>query len=213
MYLLQIYTHNACKNGDRLVLIEKAARRIRKWTLLPAGTESEELLRLIALVSCGATYAPYLPHELSLMFRDRRSALRVGSVVARHTPYDCWTQSSPIAGNVFCVDYKDEVTSIRNNLTHPLLPVNIARFRSTLGSGNTALFSLAFGPKLSAHDGNDDFEFTNPNFRVTRYSSLFDPDASVTDPAEFLRRLHYRAIRCGRFPAKQTLRSLSELFA
>ena len=213
MYLLETHTHNASKNGDRLFCVEKEARQIRKWTLLPSNTESEELLRLIALVSCGAPFAPHLPHEISSMFGDRSLALRVGYVVARHAPYDRSDHHSTIVGSVLRMDDHDAVISIRNQPKDELLSDDVVRFRSGLGSGNTPLFSLAFGSELRAHDGSDDFEFSNQNFRVTRYSSLFDPDVLVTDPAQFLRRLHYRAIRCGRYPAKQTLQSFCELFA
>ncbi len=213
MYLLQIHTHNADKNGDNLVRIGSANQRISKWTLLPADTESIELLRLIAVVCCGIPYAPHLPFELSSMFSDRRLALYIGYVVARHTPYDYRNCGSAIVGSVLGLNYKNGVTSLHRELKDTLLPDNTEQFRAALGTGNGALFSLAYGPELRAHDGNDDFEFTDPNFRVTRYASLFDADALVTDPSHFLRRLHYRAIRCGRFPAKQTLQSISELFA
>ena len=212
MYLLQIHSHNASKGTNRSFFVEKAAGTIRKWTLLPSGSESTELLCLIALASCGVPFAPHLLHNVSSMFADRPLTLRVGYVVARHTPQDSRNNRKPIVGNVLRVDGKDGAVTIRNDSKDGLLPEQIARFRSSLGSGNSALFSLAFGPELHAHEGSDDFEFTNPNFRVTRYSSLFDPEALVTDPVRFLERLHYRAVRSGRFPAKQSLESICQLF-
>lgn len=213
MYLLQLHTRNACINRDNFFAVEKTDGSIRKWTLLPAGSASNELLRLIALAGCGAPFVPHLPHDISSMFSDRRLALRVGYVVARHTPQDGLNHREAIAGNVLRADGKDGAITLRNAWKDGSLPENIARFRSPLGSGNSALFSLAYGPELHAHDGSDDFEFTDPNFRVTRYSSLFDPEALVTDPVRFLQRLHYRAIRCGRFPAKQSLQSFCQAFA
>ncbi len=213
MYLLQLHTRNACINRDNFFAVEKANGKIRKWTLLPAGSDSKELLRLIALAGCGAPFAPHLPHDISTLFGDRSLALRVGFVVARHTPQDGLNHREAIAGNVLRVDGKNSAITLRIDWKDGLLPENIARFSSSLGSGNSALFSLAFGPELHAHDGSDDFEFTDPNFRVTRYSSLFDPEARVTDPVRFLQRLHYRAIRCGRFPAKQSLESVCQSFA
>jgi len=212
MYLLQTHTHNAGKGTNSSFSVEKAAGTIRKWTLLPSGSESTELLCLIALASCGVPFAPHLLHNVSSMFADRPLTFRVGYVVARHTPQDSRNNRKPIVGNVLRVDGKDGAVTIRNDSKDGLLPEQIARFRSSLGSGNSALFSLAFGPELHAHEGSDDFEFTNPNFRVTRYSSLFDPEALVTDPVRFLERLHYRAVRSGRFPAKQSLESICQLF-
>jgi hypothetical protein len=212
MYILQIYTHNARKNSGNALLIEQATGTIRKWTLLPSGSESKELLRLIALAACGAPFAPRLLRNVSSMFADQRLTLRIGYVIARHTPQDSRDNPQPIVGNVMCVDSNDGAIGIRNDSNDRLLPEQIARFRSPLGSGNSALFSLAFGSELHAHDGTDDFEFTSPNFRVTRYSSLFDSGALVTDPVRFLQRLHYRAIRSGRFPAKQSLESLCHSF-
>jgi hypothetical protein len=213
MYLLQLHTHNACINGNNSFFIEKSAGTIRKWTLLPSGSENKELLRLIALASCGAPFAPHLPHDISSMFADRRLALRIGYVVARHTPQDGQNYREAIVGNVLRTNGKDGAVTIRNDSKDELLPKHIARFRSSLGSGNSALFSLALGPELQAHEGSDDFDFTNPNFRATRYSSLFDPEALVTDPVRFLQHLHYRAIRCGRFPARQSLQSFCQSFA
>jgi len=81
-------------------------------------------------------------------------------------------------------------------------------YAAGVGTGNTTQLSVALGPELHAHDGTDDFEFGNPDFRASRYASLFDPSARVTDPVELLERLHYRAVRCGRLPAKQTLKTV-----
>jgi len=213
MYLLSLHIENAKKNGDSLFHIEKDHRKIRKWTLLSSNPVNRELLQLTALVCCGNTFVPHLPFDPLSMFRDRTSALRIGHILGHHAPFDCNTSAATIAGSVLRIDPKGVVSANLNKQDEQLLPTNTARYRFYTGTGNRRFFSLAYGPELRSHGGTDDFEFNDPCFRVNRLSPLFDPDAAVTDPVQFLTRLHYKAIRSGRFPAKQTLRHLCSLFA
>ena len=115
MYLLQFYTRNADRNGDHFFAVEKTDGTICKWTLLPADSDSEELLRLIALASCGAPFAPHLPHDIGSMFADPRLALRVGYVVARHILQDGRNHGKVIVGNVLRADGRDGLIAFRND--------------------------------------------------------------------------------------------------
>jgi hypothetical protein len=213
MYVLSLHIENAKKNQNSLFRIEKNYRRIRKWTLLSSNPVNRELLQLTALVCCGHPFVPHLPFDPLSLFRDRTSALRIGVLFGLHAPFDCISTAAPIAGSILQIDPKGVVIDNRGKQDERLLPTNTPRYRLRTGTGNTKFFSLAYGPELQSHVGTDDFDFNDPCFRANRLSPLFDPNAAVTDPAEFLTRLHYKAIRCGRFPAKQTLQSLCSLFA
>ncbi|MCP3879455.1 MAG: hypothetical protein GY701_13865 [Sulfitobacter sp.] len=165
------------------------------------------------MVGCGVPYVSLLPIDLASLFGDRGGALRIGYSLAQHAPYDCREHGPAIAGSVLRIDYRDGALAVRNEPKDALRPQDSEGYRLRLGTGNTAQFSLAYGPDLHAREAGEDFEFSDPNFRVTRYASLFDPDALLTDPIRFLERLHYRAVRCGRFPAKRSLESLAQGFA
>lgn len=212
MYVLSIHIENAKNNLNSHLRIEKNSQKIRKWTLLSSNPVNRELLKLSALVCCGHSLVPNLPFDPLSLFRDRTSALRVGVVFGLHAPFDCMPTAAPIAGSVLQIDPSGLVIDNRGKQYKRLLPTNTPRYLTHKGTYNRKFFSLAYGPKLRSHVGTDDFEFNDPCFRAHRLSALFDPNAAVTDPAEFLSRLNYKAIRCGRFPAKQTLHSLCSLF-
>ncbi len=213
MYVISIHIENAKKNVNSHVQIDRNYRRIRKWTLLPSSPMNRELLQLTALVCCGHSFVPHLPLNPLSLFRDRALALRVGVVFGLHAPFDCISTAAPIAGSVLQIDPRGMVIEKRGKEDERLLPPNTPRYVTHKGTGNRKFFSLAYGPKLRSHVGTDDFEFNDFCFRANRLSSLFDPNAAVTDPVEFLSRLNYKATRCGRFPAKHTLQSLCSLFA
>jgi hypothetical protein len=213
MYLLSLHIENAKKNQDSLFRIEKDHRKIRKWTLLSSNPINRELLQLTALVCCGHPFIPHLPFDPLRIFRDRTSVLHIGHVIGLHAPFDCDSPEVPIAGSVLRIEPNGVVSDDRGKQDKRLLPTSTAWYRLHAGTGNRKFFSLAYGPELRPHDGTDDFEFNDPYFRANRLSSLFHPNAAVTDPVQFLTRLHYKAIRCGRFPAKQTLQRLCSLFA
>jgi hypothetical protein len=73
------------------------------------------------------------------------------------------------------------------------------------------IFMLAYGPDLKAHRDSDDFDFNNPYLRITRFYSLFDGNALLTDPVVFLERLHKKAFRYGRILPRNILAILQRL--
>ena len=70
---------------------------------------------------------------------------------------------------------------------------------------------LAYGPDLKVHRDSDDFEFNNPFLRITRFYTLFDRNALLTDPVVFLERLHKKAFRYGRILPRNILATLQRL--
>jgi hypothetical protein len=64
----------------------------------------------------------------------------------------------------------------------------------------------------ACHNGTDDFDFGNPYFRLKRIHSLFERKAQLTDPVQFLTRLHYRGIRWKRPATRSALERVASLF-
>ena len=56
-------------------------------------------------------------------------------------------------------------------------------------------FLLAYGPRFSAHEGTDDFDFNDPTYALTRFHTLFHTKRNLTDPVAFLERLYVRGIK------------------
>jgi hypothetical protein len=91
------------------------------------------------------------------------------------------------------------------------LPEGLPFGKLRLGTGNTAFFFVAYGQDPTPLQ-TDRFDFLDPFFRITRFHSLFNRKAPITDPTAFLRRLHYRGIQKGRFPARKTMKALCDGF-
>ncbi|MGA2403278.1 MAG: hypothetical protein ABSG91_16480, partial [Syntrophobacteraceae bacterium] len=83
--------------------------------------------------------------------------------------------------------------------------------KAKTGIGDSWLFLLGYGSELKHHDRTDDFDFSDPFFRITRFHSLFLDQAPLTDPVEFLTKLHYRAVRHKRLAPMHVLERLSRL--
>ena len=58
MFLLKIFFENAKWNGSDKFCFNKDHGKIRKWTLLPPGKASQELLRLMAIAWAGIDFVP-----------------------------------------------------------------------------------------------------------------------------------------------------------
>ncbi len=207
MYILRIDYENARWNGNGRLSLNRA---LRKWTILPAGRASRELLRLTALACSGVRFAPHLVSAPEDLVADASLPLHLESIHARHAPYDRGADGTPIGAYGLRIDAGGRV-EILEAREFRLVPERLEKYRGRFRSGNTAFFTLAYGRGPRPHRGTDDFTFGDPLFRVGRLRSLFDRAAHVTDPVAFLTRLHYRAIGKSRVPAIRTLESLCQL--
>ncbi|MBN1567166.1 MAG: hypothetical protein JXA73_04940 [Acidobacteria bacterium] len=84
--------------------------------------------------------------------------------------------------------------------------------KAKTGIGSSALFLVSYGRRSTCHNGTDDFDFSDPHFRLKRIHSLFERKALLTDPVEFLTRLHYRGIRWKRPATGGALERMASLF-
>jgi hypothetical protein len=211
MYLLGIYFENARKNGDGTFCFTEDNGGIHKWTRLPAGRSSQELLQLMALACAGDSFLSRLPCALGRFCKRPDIPLRIEFILAAHRPIDGRGHVPPVLGSGIRIDHQGQVRRVIEKDCR-LLPAGPTIRGPALDTGNSPYFLLAYGAELRHHDQTDDFSFTDPFFRVTRFHSLFNKEALVTDPVAFLTRLHYRGVLKSRFPAKWTLERLAQSF-
>jgi hypothetical protein len=217
MYFLDIANNKAGSN-ETLFSIDRDESTLRKWSLLRDTDDNDLLIKCIALLCCGQPYADQILQHCRLGGCGNLDALQSYCAAARwytiasHSPYDS-VQGSQI------------IKKLPTSLASPILSDNagsplhdtlihegdvISRIKTT---DNARHFSLAIGSGLIHHQGTDDFDFNDPLFKLNRYKSLFDRGSPVTDPVALLEKIHYKAIRSGRYPAKQILQSLCSLFS
>ena len=211
MYLLHLYFKNARESGTGELCFKTDDNKIAKWTLLPPGKSGLELLRLIALASGGTRLFAHLPFELQRLCREPGSPLQVEFVVALHAPYETRPNGTMLWGSGIRVDAMGQVCSLSNS-KYCFLSSDIRIYRAKLGIGNSGHFLLGYGAKLKHHEGTDDFDFTDPFFRLTRFSSLFLDQSLLTDPVEFLTDMHYRGVRHKRKAPMHVLERFARLF-
>ena len=210
MYILHIYFENSQWNGTGEVCFSKNTNEIAKWTLLSSEPSSQELLRLIATACAGTRLFPHLSFALQRLCRKPDRPLQVEFILALHPPDEVLPRGAPVWGSGIQVEGEGAVRGL-NRKEYRFLPLSIPTHRAKTGLGQSSLFFLGYGSKLKYHNGTDDFDFTDPLFRITRFHSLFSDRAPLSDPVESLARIHYRAVRHGRLAPTHVLERLSHL--
>jgi len=210
MYLLAIYFDNARHNGAARFEFKGDDGTIAKWTPVSGGAFNRELLRVMAVACGGVRFLNRLPWDLGLLRGGAGSPLRVECILALHRIGYARPGNRSLVGSAVEVGAGGQVRTVPSDSCR-FLPVALPVRAPVLGTGNTTSFVVAYGPTWTAHEGTDDFSFTDPFFRVSRFHSLFLGGAPLTDPVAFLERLHYRAVLKGRYPAQRTLRVLCSL--
>ncbi|MBW1678318.1 MAG: hypothetical protein JRJ79_17425 [Deltaproteobacteria bacterium] len=211
MYLLSIHYENAKKNDAGEFCFETKRGEIRKWTLIPSGPKGRELLQLMALACGGPDFFARLPCDLHRFCRISGTPLHIEILLVRHSPYDGRSLTPHLFGSGIEINDGGQAKIVRKNDCR-MLPSGISIFKPPLGSGNLKYLILGYGSQWRPHKNTDVFDFRDPFHRITRFHSLFSSDVPITDPIAFLFRLHYKAIRCSRFPAQQTIWRVGALF-
>lgn len=209
MYFLKLSAQNSKKNNSIDFAISNNKNTIKKWTILAHTQKNKEILQLIALSCCGHYSIPNITYDISKLFCNMKESLVAGYIMSLHTVDSLATD---ISSNALKFNYKNNKITVDDIYPHPFLSTTAGYFKRTFLGQNKTIFSLAYGTSLQYHTGTDDFDFNDSDFRVNRYNSFFNNNAKITDPVAFLKRLHYKAIRCGRYPAKQTMNSFCLLF-
>jgi hypothetical protein len=212
MYYLSLFLNDASKHNLILYSTDRCNNRIRKWSLLEDTVNNGKLLQLIALSCCGQRFIEYIHYEFPSTFFDSTNCSHgriafVGYSMVLHSPFDGSCEEAITKKDFMRIDTVS-CSGCSEKVTDSIPNVESKSVFNTRQKDNANCFSLAYGPQLRPHRGTDDFDFNDPLYRLNRYNTLFDCTSPVTDPVAFLARLHYKAIRCGRYPAKQTLHSL-----
>ena len=106
------------------------------------------------------------------------------------------------------VDAAGHVVSLRAKDLSVLVPSHIPARKLNIGAKSSAYLLLAYGGGYRPGPRGEDFEFTDPLFRRTRFHSLLLENAPLTHPVDFINRLRYKGIRWGRMPSRNVLHAL-----
>lgn len=210
MYLLELEFEGALANGAGRHTFLDAQGELPKWTVLPAGDPSDELLRLAALACGGAKACARLPCSLDPWCGAGAGPLRLSALLA---PHQLSRRHKLLPGRVrtaieISAGAKRHATVTQRRRTAP--ETGIPMRAPPLDCVGWEWFFVAHGPRPKARRGGDRFDFSDPFFRVTRFATLFHRGARLTDPVAFLARLHQKACQLSRYPAKQVLAGLAE---
>ena len=210
MYFLHIYFDQARMNGSGEIGVVRNGHSLAKWTLLTSGPSSRELLQLIALACGGTSLFSHLPFSIKRLCRHSGIPLQVECVLASHPPYEAPMTTEAFWGGGVRLELFGVLRSLKKTELR-FIPPDLPAHRAKTGLGNSWLFLLGYGADIKCHVGTDDFDFNDPFFRLSRFHSLFSNKARVTDPVEFLNRIHNRAVKYKRLAPTQALERLSLL--
>ena len=210
MYLLELFYENSTQNGNGHFYFQETrnSRTISKWHFLPNNPAAGELLKLITLALGGEKYLNTLPLPLEII-SDRRWPLRVVHVLARHYPLDYQHRGVSLMGSGVDLGAGGRVAGLRTKDLYSISDFVPAR-KLNITARLSAYLLLAYGPGYRPGPRGEDFQFTDPLFRRTCFHSLLMHRAPLTNPVDFLDRLRYKAIRCGRKPSQNILHALCE---
>jgi len=210
MYFLQMSFRNTRHAGSGELRIRRTGDIIAKWTILDEGPEGLELLQLIATACAGTRILPRLHFDLRRLGRTGAQNLQIELVLALFAPYEASPDKQGPTTLGIRWDRAGGLAPVGKHDFERLTPEGPVR-RPRAGMGASAFFLLGYGGRPICHKDTDDFDFADPYFRLRRIRSLFESGARLTDPVEFLTRLHYRGIRCKRPATGGVLRRLAAL--
>ena len=210
MYLLELYYANARLNQTDKFILPYRKGTIPKWTILSSQPKDREKLRLMALAIAGTRYLPFIPFPQYHLLSSSNQPLRLEFYLAQHPEAEGTHIKHDLIGHglQFYADGSiQKITKRECRYLSPILEIQKIRDHCNLAK----YFMLAYGPDLKPHRDSDDFDFNNPFLRITRFYSLFDGNALLTDPVSFLERLHKKAFRYGRILPRNLLAILQRL--
>lgn len=166
---------------------------IRQWTVLPRGAQTRPLAGHIALACSGTRQAPELGKVLRPLVAASAGPISLEFVLLRGVPQECPPSQPPRRSGGW--------KSLSSVEILPLSPqelrlgdLSVTRAKPHSGSGNGGWLLLGYGRRVRAHLNMDSFDFADPHHRLKRFASLFDPEARLTDPLAFLKRLHSKGV-------------------
>jgi hypothetical protein len=210
MYLIELYHANARLNRTGKFIIPCRHGTIPKWTILSSRPGEREKLQLMALTLAGTRCLPRISYQENCLFNFPQRPLQLEFYLAQHPETEGPNIKYDFVGHGLQL-YDDgriqKLTKQECRFLSSDMAIQKIRDHSNLAKH----FMLAYGSDIQAHRGSDDFDFNNPYLRITRFYSLFDGDALLTDPVVFLEYLHKKAFRYGRILPRNTLAILQRL--
>ena len=210
MYLLELYYANARLNQTGKFIFPYRKGTIPKWTILSSHPREREKLQLMALSMAGTRYLPHIPYQQNRLLNFPKQPLQLEFYLAQHPETEGPNIKYDLIGHglqLYADGRIQKITKQECRYLSPIMEIQKIRDHSNLAKH----FMLAYGPDLKAHRDSDDFDFNNPFLRITRFYSLFDGNALLTDPVVFLERLHKKAFRYGRILPRNLLAILQRL--
>ena len=182
MYLLELLFENSEYNGDGSYRIRKMrnSRSIAKWTRMPNERAGRELLWL-TVVALGGKKSINGTRILVENRKNRQFPLRVAYVLARHYPLDTPSRAYSELGSGVEVDTGGRVVTLKSE-DISLVPSHVPARKLAIGKRHSAYFLLGYGAGYRPGPRREDFNFTNPLHRLTRFHSLLIPDAPARLP-------------------------------
>lgn len=214
MYVFELRYYNAFRNRSGGLNFSFGEDVFKKWTVI-YSTDTEkylELLQLTALACSGCTeYLDHLPYDLTRLIHDYDQALQLELVWAEHQLRGGVISEKPRTQSGLIITSQGKAKRLfkadKRFLHYDEIPY--AYFSKWSHPAKHLVF--AYGAKLLAHAGSDDFDFTDPFYQLKRIHSLFSNRARLTDPIAFLKNLNYRAVRHRRYMPVQILETLQRL--
>ena len=174
---------------------------IRKWAFLSGTDNARELFSWVALASCGIRHVEALRHQIGGELAPPGTIRRLEFVQIRHAPQECGVRQ-PARRSGGWIIAPDAITPApRGDLRH--MEQSLPFSAPPALQGNKGWLLLGYGRRVRAHEGTDRFEFDELHHRLKRCASLFDPEARLTDPMAFLKRLHFKGMFNGRERSKR----------
>jgi hypothetical protein len=210
MYLLELYYANARLNQTGKFIFPGRKGTIPKWTILSSHPREREKLQLMALSMAGTRCLPHIPYQQDRLFKFLKQPLQLEFYLAQHPETEGPNLKYDLIGyglQLYADGRIQKITKQECRFLSPIREIQKIRDHGKLAKH----FMLAYGPDLKIHRDSDDFDFNNPYLRITRFYSLFDGNALLTDPVVFLERLHKKALRYGRILPQNLLAILQRL--
>ncbi|MFP4049618.1 MAG: hypothetical protein ACLFT8_06680 [Desulfovermiculus sp.] len=215
MYIIELSFTNAAHNHTRVFSPARDRGQLLKWNLLDGSDASQasELLRILALGACGCTdYLDKLDFDLSRMLHDRSQDIQIELTWQEHKARNkCLFSVSPRESAIRISPKGYGHRLARGG--RRLLPGRHPYSMPSKWSPPSKCTLFAYGPRVRAHQGSDDFDFGDAFYQLRRIHSLFNQQARLTDPVAFLTNLNYRGIRHRRYMPAQILQDMQSLFS
>ena len=195
MYLIKLHYNNAKRNKSGKFDTHPQIGSIAKWTILSSESTTLELQRLMVLATTNPHFIPILDFPFEKLFHRINSPLHLEFEIFRHSRTEGKScHGRPLVGSGLDIFRDGTSRRLKKRECSELSSTGI--YGKIRPSQNPAKhFLLAYGARFSAHDGTDDFDFSDPYYTLNRSRSLFRDDHKLTDAAALLERLHFKGVK------------------